>query len=150
MQEEQTNCPPLQNLVETRQIDEAFDYVARVTRSIVAEFFAAPARDGDDVPAGIEIAVEFFVPPAVADPFEHELDRALMRRAPGYLTARRAGLVGPLRVVMLPPGTFHQWRVAWKIERAQQHGERWSANRERLESLLRQAQEGLREMAGVK
>jgi hypothetical protein len=57
--------------------------------------------------------------------------------------------VGPVRIVMLPPGTFHQWRVAWKVGRMQQHDGRWSANRDMLESVLRQGLEGLREMVGM-
>lgn len=136
---------PIFPLAETRQIDEAIDYAARQQRAIVSEFLAAPASDNSH----IDIAIEFFVPPASLDDFTRELDRALVRRTLGYSTARRASQVLPLRVVVLPAGAFHQWRVAWNIATSRQHERRWSPQRDLIEALLRQGETGFREFQAM-
>lgn len=136
---------PIFPLAETRQIDEAIDYAARQQRAIVSEFLAAPASDNSQ----IDIAIEFFVPPACLDDFKRELDRALVRRTLGYATARRASQVLPLRVMVLPPGAFHQWRVAWNIAPSRHHERRWSPQRDLIEALLRQGETGFREFQAM-
>lgn len=134
-------------LIEVQQIDEAFDYAARVSRATVGEFLAAPSRDGA-APA-IEVAVEFFVPPASLDAFAIEFDRATTRRSLGYSAARRIARLGPARLVSIPAGTFHQWRRSFGVAPEQQHRARWSADRAMLDQVLRQARHGWRECAGV-
>jgi hypothetical protein len=140
--------PTRSDFADLRQIDEAVDYAARVSKAAVSEFLASPARpDKSPSPAVIELAVEFFVPPGDADAFARELDRALTRRSPAYAAARRAGGVGPMRVTVIPPGAFHQWRSAWNVSPRAQHDHRWSADRQLLDGLLRQALVGWREPA---
>jgi hypothetical protein len=137
----------LGDLAELRQIDGAVDYAARACKAAVSEFLSSPARPADAPVPSIELAVEFFVPPADITAFARELDRALTRRSPCYAGARRAGSVGPLRVTVIPSGAFHQWRSAWNVPPRVQHDHRWSADRELLDGLLRQALTGWREPA---
>lgn len=138
---------PLVDLAELRQIDEAVDYAARACKAAVSEFLASPARPGDAATPSIELAVEFFVPPADIVVFARELDRALTRRSLCYAGARRGGDVGPMRVTVIPGGAFHQWRSAWDVSPRVQHDHRWSADRKLLDGLLRQALTGWREPA---
>jgi hypothetical protein len=136
-------------LANVPQIGEAMDYAARVAKATVGEFVAAPlASDDEALPGsvtGLEVAVEFLVPPCSAAQFADELDRALMRRSPGYSTARRRGALRSLTVTVLPPGAFHQWRQVWRLDPRTQQLQRWSANRATLDAILRQAQVGWRE-----
>jgi hypothetical protein len=132
-------------LADTRQLDEAVDYAARVTKATVGEFAAAPARREDGSLPAIDVAVEFFVPPVAAEKFVLELDRALIRRSLEYSAARRTEQVATMRVTIVPAGTFHQWRNAWKIDARKQRAGRWGADRQTLEGVLRQAQTGWRE-----
>jgi hypothetical protein len=136
-------------LAELRQLDEAVDYAARVSRATVSEFLAAPTAAPGTMPPAIELAVEFFVPPTSAEVFARELDRALIRRSPAYAAARRAGEVEAIRVQVIPAGTFHQWRSAWKVSPRCQHEQRWSSDRRLLEGLLHQARTGWREVGTV-
>jgi hypothetical protein len=100
-------------------------------------------------PAGaIELAVEFFVPPISTPEFAHELDRALMRRSMPYSAARRANAIDPIRLAVVPPGTFHQWRAGWRISLSFQQERRWSLDRSLIDTLLRQAETGWREEHG--
>jgi hypothetical protein len=132
---------------DSRQIDEAMDYAARVARAIVGEFVAAPAGPaGGPAAASIEVAVEFFVPPASPRQFADELDRALVRRSLAYAAARRSGAVAALTLTVLPPGAFHQWRSAWKVDPRTQHTRRWSDDRTLLDGVLHQARTGWREL----
>jgi hypothetical protein len=160
---------PLDALTDLRQIDEAVDYAARVCKATVGEFLAAPlahqagaerrelcdhsaAPDRPTYvapPGQIELAVEFLVPPASAEQFADELDRALIRRSLGYFGARRSGLASAARVVALPPGAFHQWRSAWNVPPAAQHARRWSTDRRFLDGILIQAQIGWREIFAI-
>jgi hypothetical protein len=133
-------------LADTRQIDEAVEYSARVAGAKVAEFLAAPARRENGSLPWIELVVEFFVPPTVPQNFAIEMDRALIRRSLEYSAARRTEQVAPLRVAPLPPGTFHQWRNAWRIDAKRDKPPHWSADRTTLEAVLRQAQTGWREL----
>lgn len=137
----------LETLAELRQIDDAVDYAARVTRGTVSEFLASPRLGTEGAPAAIDLAVEFFVPPDAAGGFAVEFDRALARRSMVYATARRTGQVAPARITVIPAGTFHQWRSAWKVSSRWQHEHRWSADRQMLEGLVRQAETGWREVA---
>lgn len=136
-------------LAELRQLDEAVDYAARVSRATVSEFLAAPSAAASATPPAIEVAVEFFVPPTSGDAFARELDRALTRRSLAYAAARRAGEIEAIRVRAIPAGTFHQWRSAWKVSSRAQHEHRWSADRGLLDGLLHQARTGWREAGSV-
>jgi hypothetical protein len=136
-------------LAELRQVDEAVDYAARVSRATVSEFLAAPSAMRGTMPPAIELAVEFFVPPTSEDEFARELDRALTRRSLAYAGARRAGGVEAIRVRVIPAGTFHQWRSAWKVSSRSQHERRWSSDRRLLDGLLHQARTGWREVGTV-
>jgi hypothetical protein len=140
---------PASDLAESRQIDEAIDYAARVCKATVSEFLASPAHPGETPAISIDLALEFFVPPIDDATFARELDRALIRRSMTYAAARRAGIVGPLRVTPIPAGAFHQWRSAWNVSPRVQHDHRWSADRQLLDGLLRQAMTGWREPAIV-
>ena len=132
-------------LADIRQLEEAIDYAARVTKAAVAEFTAAPARREAAALPAIDVAVEFLVPPVAAEKFVLELDRALIRRSLDYSAARRTEQVASLRVTVVPGGTFHQWRTAWRINSRQQHARRWTSDRQTLEGVLEQAQTGWRE-----
>jgi hypothetical protein len=132
------------DLAEVRQIDEAMDYAARVAKATVGEFVAAPMPIGDAVP-GIEVAVEFLVPPVSGKQFADELDRALMRRSLAYSAARRNAALRPLTLTVLPPGAFHQWRQVWRLDPQAQQLRRWSSDRATLDAVLRQAEVGWRE-----
>ena len=136
-------------LTDVRRLDEAVDYAARVVRATVGEFVAAPARRQDGGLPAIDIAVEFFVPPTVSERFVLELDRALTRRSPEYSAARRTEQVAPMRLTVLPPGSFHQWRTAFGIDTRHQHGRRWSMDRASLDGVVRQAQTGWREIPPI-
>jgi hypothetical protein len=130
---------------DVRQLDAAIDYAARVCSATVSEFLAAPIQG--DAPRGLEVAVEFFVPPGCpAERFASELDRALVRRSIEYAALRLAGDAPPLRVTALPPGAFHQWRAAWKVDRAAQHARRWADDRRLIDGILHQALTGWREI----
>jgi hypothetical protein len=144
------HATPLESIAELRQVDEAVDYAARVTRGTVSEFLASPRpAHVDGTPAAVDLAVEFFVPPDSAEAFAAEFDRALTRRSLTYSAGRRSGQLAPARVTVIPGGTFHQWRSAWKVSACSQHEHRWSADRQMLEGLIRQAQTGWREMASI-
>jgi hypothetical protein len=130
-------------------LDEAVDYAARVSRATVSEFLAAPCAVSGTMPVAIELAVEFFVPPTSDDAFVRELDRALTRRSLAYAAGRRAGDVQTIRVSVIPAGTFHQWRSAWKVSPRLQHDQRWSPDRRLLDGLLHQARTGWREVGTV-
>jgi hypothetical protein len=148
------NCDPqlaqrIFELAHAQQIDEAVDYTARVCKATVAEFLCAPGRAAEGALPVIDIAVEFFVPPTSLEKFTSELDRALIRRSLEYSAARRSEQVGAMRVIALPPGAFHQWRVIWKLDAAGYAKQRWNADREMLESLIRQADQGFRELLPV-
>jgi hypothetical protein len=133
-------------LADLRQMDEAVDYAARVAKATVGEFLAAPApRESGSLPS-IDVAIEFFVPPAAPEKFALELDRALVRRSLEYSAARRTEQVAAMRVSVVPPGTFHQWRTAWRLSPRHPHNHRWTADRQDLDSILRQAQTGWREL----
>jgi hypothetical protein len=142
-------APSLCELIDLRQIDDAFDYAALVSRATVGEFLAAPAPSPDAAPLAIQVAVEFFVPPASLDAFASELDRAMTRRSLGYAFARRTAQVSPARLVSIPPGTFHQWRSTFHVAPHRQHALRWSADRTLLDQVLAQARHGWREWAGT-
>ncbi|HYE18954.1 MAG TPA: GH3 auxin-responsive promoter family protein [Tepidisphaeraceae bacterium] len=133
-------------LTDPRQIDEAIDYAARVHRATVGEFVAAPSPVGAAGLPWVELAIEFFVPPESVAALATEVDRALTRRSMEYAAARRSDQVGPVRVAVVPPATFHQWRVAWRIAPADTRAGRWSADRAVLESVLHQARTGWREV----
>ncbi|HSI33388.1 MAG: GH3 auxin-responsive promoter family protein [Phycisphaerae bacterium] len=132
-------------LAEAKQIDEAIDYAARVHRATVGEFVAAPSPIGAAGLPWVELAIEFFVPPESVAALATDVDRALTRRSMEYAAARRSDQVGPVRVAVVPPATFHQWRVAWRIAPADTRAGRWSADRAVLESVLHQARTGWRE-----
>lgn len=144
-----TAPPSRPTVADVRQLDGAVDYAARVCAATVSEFLAAPT-DCDALPLrppGIEVAVEFFVPPGLgAVRFAGELDRELVRRSVEYAALRRAGHAPPLRVTVLPPGAFHQWRAAWNVDRAAQHARRWAGDRQLIDGVLRQASTGWREI----
>lgn len=140
---------PVRAMADVRQIDEAVDYAARVCKATASEFLAAPSVTTDPTAPSIDLAVEFFVPPTCVNLFADELDRALARRSMPYAAARRAGDVVPLRVTVIPPGSFHQWRSAWKVLPRAQHDRRWSADRQMLDGLIRQARTGWRELAPI-
>jgi hypothetical protein len=129
-----------------RQLDEAVDYAARVCRATVGEFVAAPTS----CDAGVEVAVEFFVPPAELTRFGEELDRAMSRRSLGYSQARRDGRARPVRVTVLPPSAFHQWRAASRIDSrsgvAAQAQKRWTGDRSQIDPILHQTRIGWREL----
>jgi hypothetical protein len=136
----------LASLADRRQVDEAVDYAARVCRATVSEFLASPelAADAAHRPA-VELALEFFVPPASHETFAREFDRAMARRSMDYAAARRAGLVAAARLTVIAAGTFHQWRSAWRVTPRRQHDGRWSADRRLLDGLLHQARTGWHE-----
>jgi hypothetical protein len=52
-----------------------------------------------------------------------------------------------MRVTVIPPGAFHQWRSAWRVSPRVQRDHRWSTDRDLLDGLLRQALTGWREPA---
>lgn len=141
--------PPLPlnlvDLADVRQIDEAMDYAARIAKATVGEFVAAPLPVADAVSPGVEVAIEFLVPPCLDKQFADELDRALMRRSPAYSIARRNAALRPLTVTVLPPGAFHQWRQVWRLDTQAQQMRRWSGERGTLEAIRRQAEVGWRE-----
>jgi hypothetical protein len=148
------NCDPqiarrIWELARVQQIDEAVDYTARVCKATVAEFLCAPGRASEGSLPLIDAAVEFFVPPQSLEKFTSELDRALIRRSLEYSAARRSEQIGAIRVITLPPGAFHQWRIIWKMDAAAYHQQRWHADRTTLESLIRQADEGFRELLPI-
>lgn len=139
--------PPLWTVGEQRQLDEAVDYAARVCRGPVSEFVAAPVPG--EPAAGIEVAVEFFVPPADVARFGEELDRAMVRRSLGYSAARRGGRARAVRVTVLPPSAFHQWRAASRIDARGTAGARrvrWSEDRRVIDEVLHQTRIGWREL----
>jgi len=133
------------SLAERAQLDEAIDYAARVHRATVGEFVAAPSAVGAAGLPHIALAIEFFVPPASADQFSDEVDRALVRRSLGYFSARRTEQVRPICLTLLPAGSFHQWRVVWKKDPAIAQENRWSPHRRIYESILHQAATGWNE-----
>jgi GH3 auxin-responsive promoter len=133
-------------LADPRQIDEAMAYAARIVGATVGEFIAAPGlRETGSLPS-IDVALEFLVPPPAPEKFAVELDRALIRRSLEYSAARRTEQVAAMRVTFLPPGTFHQWRSAWRINPRQHRNPRWTIDRQDLESVIRQGQTGWREL----
>jgi len=136
----------IHSLAERAQVDEAIDYAARVLRATVGEFVAAPSVVGAPGLPCVDLAVEFFIPPASADAFADEVDRALIRRSPAYFAARRSDQIRPIRLTLLPPGSFHQWRMVWKKDPAIAQENRWSAHRRIFESVLHQASTGWREL----
>lgn len=127
---------------DARVLDDAMDYAARVSKATVGEFFAAIAP-GDDA---LQIAIEFLVPPVSQEQFTSELDRAMIRRSLVYFAARQRSQFDAVRLTILPPGTFHQWRITWNVEPLVQHGRRWSNDRELFHTILRQAQIGWSEL----
>ncbi len=140
------NVAPLGALAQIRQIDQSIDYAARAAKSTVSEFLAAPSiLDAGGLP-WIEVAVEFFIPPHSAADFAIQLDRALIRRSMEYSAARRSDQIQAIHLTLLPPGAFHQWRMAWNIDPRMQHDNRWTPSRRMLESVVHQAQTGWREM----
>jgi hypothetical protein len=127
-------------------LDEAIDYAARVSQGTVCEFLAAPAAASADDAPHIDMAIEFFIPPASLTKFIGELDRAMMRRSLTYSGARRQAIAAPIRVTALSPSAFHQWRKAWRIDPQAQRAQRWSADRSLLDELLLYARSGWREL----
>ena len=136
-------------LAEPRQIDEAMDFAARMTRATVGEFVAAPGRGGPGELPGIEAAVEFFVPPHSTQAFTLELDRALVRRSMQYNAARRGEQVGAIHLHVMPPGTFAQWRSTFNRCAGSTREARWGSSRELLDGILMQARIGWRELIAI-
>ena len=146
----QPQAPPdLWDPAEIAHLDQAVDYAARVCKGAVSEFFAAPAAATGTTTPGIEIAVEFFVPPASVEAFRGELDRAMIRRNLAYSAARRAARAGPVTVTVLPPCTFGQWRSTWKLDARSTRARRWSNDRQLLDGVVRHAASGWREIFGT-
>jgi len=127
-------------------LDRAVDQSAQTVRAVVAEFAAVTTVAADGRPA-LELAVEFFVPPAAAELFTAALDDFLMHRSLGYAAARHRGEVLPPSVRPVSMGAFHQWRIAWR--RNETPGSRWSNARDLFDGVLRQSVIGWREHLAV-
>ncbi len=94
----------------------------------------------------IEAAVEFFVPPADIAQFAAALDAQLRKISASYAAGRESGQFAAAVVRPVPPGAFHQWRVAWRRDEEWLRGGRWSADRLLLDAILRQSEVGWREL----
>jgi len=129
-------------------LDRAVDQAAQAVRAVVAEFAAVTAIATDGRPA-VELAVEFFVPPATVEFFAAQLDEVLMALSVGYATARHRGAVLPPSVRPVAMGAFHQWRVAWRRNESTILDGRWSKARDLIDGVLRQSMIGWREHLAV-
>jgi hypothetical protein len=129
-------------------LDRATYEAARAVAATVARYAAAPGGGRGDA-GHVEVVVEFLVPPASVEAFARALEAGLRRGSRGYAAARASGAVGPVRVRAVPPGAFHQWRVAWGRGDAELAAARWSDDRDVVEGVLRQAHVGWRELLAI-
>jgi len=142
----QTHRDRLAELFEVEQLDVAMDRAARCAQATVAVFAAAPLdRSNETESAAIELAIEFFVPPASLELFNRELEAQLLRLNPKYVAGRNRGDFGPCVLRNIPFGAFHQHRVAWRFTADQQRQARWSKDRALLDEVLHQARVGWRD-----
>ena len=120
-------------------LDRAVRAAAGASGAVVVDYVAA-SRDGAG--SAVELAIEFFVPPTSKDQFGETLKNELNGGS---------GTAEPLTPIVhaLPPGTLHQWRIAWRQTEAFQRAHRWAANRALLDSVLHQADHGFREIHHV-
>jgi GH3 auxin-responsive promoter len=132
------------------QLDRAVDRAAKISSATAALFIASPTEPLT-IPGNVhvELAIEFFVPPISVHELEAEVDRSLMKISADYAGAREAKLLDPASVNVVPPGTFHQWRHAWRMEEAIPPAMRWSLDRDAIDSLLRHVKLGWRELLSV-
>jgi len=131
-------------------LDVAVDGAARAARATVATFVASPIEtffNGRLARTALEIAVEFFIPPAAKEVFAEQLEAQLLCLSDAYAQGRRQGRFAAPLLRSIPAGTFHQWRMARHCDETVQHADRWTRQRRTLNSLLDQARVGFRELS---
>ncbi|MEG2614234.1 MAG: GH3 auxin-responsive promoter family protein [Alistipes sp.] len=88
--------------------DRALAEACQRTGAVVEEYTVAPCFMSLDVRGAHEWLVEFVTPPAAGTHFGRELDEALRALNSDY-DAKRGSTLDPLRVTLLPQGTFMKW-----------------------------------------
>jgi hypothetical protein len=133
------------SLLTAADLDAALAVAAPATRAVVGEYLAAPTGTGAPSTGAIELVIDFVVPPADPAAFAARVDAELCRRSADFATARKAGHLGPTVVRLVPPSCLHQWRHGWQLSESTQHAARFSARRDLIDAVLRQARFGFRE-----
>ncbi len=119
---------------EVDRLDRAIESAAGSSGAVIVDYLATTHRNA--VGSAIELAIEFFVPPASSEQFATALTRELSG----------AGADAAPIVHSLPPGALHQWRFAFRCTPDFQRRHRWTADRTLVASVLHQADQGFREI----
>lgn len=127
-------------MLNRKDLESAVAAAARATSAVVADYVAAPTDLQRD---GVELAVDFLVPPTDEAAFRDALERALA--SAGSRPPARPHPRGRIVVHAVPAGAIHQWRVAWRYAEEELPAFRWTGNRATLEGVLRLARVGWRE-----
>lgn len=123
-------------MLSAKELEKAVSSAAKRSSAVVDDYVAAPLEA--TAGGGLELAVDFLVPPVDLEGFTEALETALA------LTPGRAV------VHAVPPGTIHQWCVAWRYAEDEFPQVRWSGDRRAaLAGVLRLATVGWRDAAAA-
>lgn len=122
-------------MIAAGQLERALVEACRRSHAEVLDFTVAPRQCSVGDPwDGHDWLIEFADPPRAPELFPRSLDEALCRLHAEYRAARLVdGCMAPPRVIELPAGTFHRWRL---------HVPRMHANRAVADGLLALAAAG--------
>lgn len=93
--------------------DNAIEETCRKTGAIIKEYTAGPIYYDSDDDVGHQWLIEFEKKPSDIDKFAKILDSELQKLNSDYEAKRYKNMVlNPLKIVLLPKGTFHKWLKA--------------------------------------